>query len=93
MICGAVVPVPGKGSRIVEGMYTPAEFGKMTIWQLRNVFGFKGEPPKMNYQEMFWHRKEILGCSPFEIWRDYRDMLAVQAAEFAKAEQSKGGGA
>ena len=77
MIRGALVQLPGQKPIVMERGYSPQELGQFTIWQLRHVFGFKEESPRLSHQEAFWKRKRLLGCSEFEIWRDWHAMMEV----------------
>lgn len=64
--------------RIGPGELSPAEFGKVTIWQLRYLYGFSsgsGSGSPRSGREAYWHRMRILGHSEFEIWRKWHDEM------------------
>lgn len=69
MIRGAVVLIDGK-VRKTEGQYTPEEFGKITLWQMVNLFSVR-RPVRMNYRDQFRERMRHQGASEFEIYQEW----------------------
>lgn len=69
MIKGAI---DDKG-HVFRGEYKPHEFGKITVWQMKNLFGYREKPRPMSDIDAFWLRSRILGQSEFEIWRRWAD--------------------
>lgn len=71
MIRGAV---NDKGERL-EGQYSPQEFGQLTLWQMKHLFGYRGKVLPKTAKEMFWERCRIKGDSEFDIWRQWHDQF------------------
>jgi len=69
MILGAI---NDKGETL-RGQYKPAEFGKITVWQMKNLFGYKGRGKSVSEWDAYYLRMKILKHSEFEIWRRWAD--------------------
>lgn len=59
----------------MNGQYKPWEFGRITLWQMKNIFGYGGtnNMGRVDVREAFWKRLRILKVSEFEIWCRWHD--------------------
>lgn len=73
MILGATIDDP---KRTMPGKYKPWEFGKLTLWQLKNLFGYSGATaPRVDACEAFWKASRLKGESEFSIYCRWKDQV------------------
>ena len=53
----------------------PWEFGKLTLWQMHNLFGFKGKKPPPNPKQLFWDAARKNGESEFLIYKRWTEQV------------------
>lgn len=89
MIRGAV-----SGGNRLAGQYSPEEFGRMTVWQMKNVFGYNGgaDTPidfaknvgAFDTEGAFWKANRAKGESEFTIWQRWNDEVLKPLEELRK---------
>jgi len=79
MILGAAQDNP---KVLMIGKYKPWEFGKLTVWQLKNLFGYNGvsNMPQVDARQAFWKASRIKGESEFSIWCRWHDEVESKLA-------------
>jgi hypothetical protein len=83
LILGAVGEVEGKLQALM-GRYTPEQFGRITLWQMRNLFGFQEKGKPLTDKEAFWLSCRSRGMSEFDIRHQW---ITVKIPELAAAEE------
>lgn len=58
----------------MNGRYKPWEFGRITLWQMKNLFGYNGiVTTRIDARVAFWKASRIKGESEFSIWCRWKD--------------------
>lgn len=77
MIKGAV-----DGKHRLNGQYSPEEFGRITLWQMKNLYGYGGSTQKQDAFTMFRNARKLRGESEWTIydtWKRESEALKEQA--------------
>ena len=63
---------------MLRGRFTPEEFGRLTLWQMVNLFGFSGieEPRQLSERDRHWMAGRARGRSELEIYERWQQRKA-----------------